>query len=67
MSAFTPHQRDLLIRRVSRAICWSMATTTDREYAERLARSTVAELEISCFSAAAQRRAVEKVIEQLDA
>lgn len=66
MSIFTPHQRDILIRRISRALLWHNTTQYQRDEANRTARAVVEELEVSGFSAAAQRRAVENVVTQLE-
>jgi hypothetical protein len=66
MSAFTTQQRTILIRRVARAILWSQSDGWRQEAAESTARAVVQELEISGFSAGAQRRAVDKIIANLE-
>ena len=65
-SIFTPHQRDILIRRIARAVLWSKSPTYDRDAANHTARTVVEELEVSGFSAAAQRRAIENVVTNLE-
>ena len=59
---FTQHQRDILRRRISRAILWAQAEQYRRDAAGAIAAAVVDELELSGFSAAAQRRAVEKIV-----
>jgi hypothetical protein len=66
MSMFTEHQRDLLKHRIARAILWSNAKTYELDAANYTAAAVVRELEMSGFSAAAQRRAVEKVVISLE-
>ena len=66
MSAFTQHQRDLLRYRIERAIVWSQAEGYKVTAARHTAEVIVAELELSGLSAAAQRRAVDKVIVNLE-
>lgn len=66
MSAITSHQRELLERRISRAICWAQTETYRRDDAARLARAVVEELEVSGFSASAQRRAIDNLVVRLE-
>jgi hypothetical protein len=63
---FTSHQRDILRHRIERAVLWRGASQADREYATRTANVVLDELETSGFSAAAQRRGVEKIVASLD-
>lgn len=71
MTMFTPHQRDILIRRVARAVLWSeVSRSSDHAWrarsAESIARAVVEELDVSGFSAATQRRAIETIADRLE-
>jgi hypothetical protein len=65
-ATFTPHQRDILRQRVERAILWHQMTDGERDRARRLANVVLNELELSHLSAAAQRRAIDKVLVNLE-
>jgi hypothetical protein len=66
MSTFTVHQRDLLRHRIERAIAWQRTMSTDKDSIRAVANTIVNELELSGFSAATQRRAIDKVVENLE-
>jgi hypothetical protein len=66
MSAFTPRQRDVLKRRLARAICWAQSETFKREAANYLAEKLVEDLEDGFVSAAAQRRAIANIADRME-
>jgi len=63
---FTEHQSRILRHRLERAILWGQSETYKKEAAWYLAGVLLDELKLSGFSAAAQRRAIEKVAASLD-
>lgn len=66
MSMFTAHQRDVLLRRLAREICWQRATAFDHDTSTNLARHIVACLDETGFSAATSRRAIVKIVERME-
>ena len=63
---FTEKQRDVLRRRLERAIVWANAETFKRDSARYIATQVIDELEVSGFAAGTQRRAIEKIVASLD-
>jgi len=66
MTAFTPRQREVLKRRLARAICWAETETFRRDRAIYLAESLTADLEDGFVSAASQRRAIANIADRLE-
>jgi hypothetical protein len=66
VTMFTVHQREILLRRLTRAIAWHQIPQTYRNDAIQIANAVIGELEVSGYSAAAQRRAVEKIVADIE-
>jgi hypothetical protein len=62
----TQRERDILHRRISRALCWSQVPEPYRNEANRLATVVLDEMDKSATSAATQRRAVQNIVTRLE-